>query len=160
MKVAKVLMSFQNLDDEILGDLINLKLETAEAIVKHLWESAENSSKQERKGLYFWDLITYVELLLEKSYRGKTCKNLINAGFLTFLRDILQWKYGLKNKSEIEEGTEPEEYELDDEDITCIVSCVRKISYFKAGCYGILSKTDLYPCEYDVTTFDFNLHLI
>ena len=111
-------MSYQNLDEELLGELINLKMETAEAIVNHLWNSAENSSKHERKGLYFWDLITYVELLLEKAYRGKACKNLINSGFLTFSRDVLQWKYGLKDK---QNGEETDEYELDEDDICCIV---------------------------------------
>ena len=149
MKVAKVLMSYQNLDEELLGELINVKMETAEAIVNHLWESAENSSKQERKGLYFWDLITYVELLLEKAYKGKACKNLINAGFLTFSRDVLQWKYGMKDKQIGEKNIKPDEYELDDDDICCILSCIRKLSYFKAGCYGILSKSELYSCEYD-----------
>ena len=59
-----------------------------------------------------------MELLLEKAYRGKACKNLINSGFLTFSRDVLQWKYGLKDK---QNGEETDEYELDEDDICCIV---------------------------------------
>lgn len=153
MKVAKV-MSFQHLNDEEFADLIAVPTGLALSIVKQLRKSASSGTAEDgSKRLSFWDIITYMEMLL--SYKSTACKHLIDAGFLTFARDVLRSKFRTADAEDQEgEGDDEEEneeeeevYNIDEADLLCLLKCVRNMAYFKAGTYGIVSKHDLFPSK-------------
>ena len=146
MKVAKV-MSLQNLNDEEYQDLIEVPMDLARSIVKQLRESASSGTAKGSKGLSFWDIITYVEMLL--GYKGTSCKYLIVAGFLTFARDVLRCTFRTSEKGDHNTDNEEEDeehFEIDESDLRCLLKCIRCMAYFKAGAYRIMSKQDLFPC--------------
>ena len=144
-------MSLQNLNEVEFQDLIEMPMDLARSIVKQLRESASSGTAKGSKGLSFWDIITYVDMLL--SYKGSSCKYLIVAGFLTFARDVLHCTFRSAEK-EVQSGKneedeeDEEEFELDESDLKCLLKCVRSMAYFKAGAYRIMSKQDLFPSMY------------